>query len=148
MRKIIHFSPLLALLWLGFAGPAQAGSYDAGTHLIHYNALPTSQLTPEVASAYNILRSRTRGMLNVAVTRKIPNSTGEPVPAKVRVHAANLNGQVKNISLREVREGEAIYYIGEINISEGETLVFDLYVSPEGSEQTHHIRFQQTFYSG
>lgn len=146
-HKLLRVSGI-ALLWLILLPPALAGgSKDVGEYVIHYNALHTDKIAPNVASAYGILRSRTRGMLNVAVARKTGDGTTEPVTAKVDVHAANLTGQVKQISLREIREDEAIYYIGEVNVADGETLVFDLYVTPQGSEETHHIRFQQSFFA-
>src|SRR5690606_12272503 len=45
-------------------------SKDFGTHVVHFNALRTSDLTPEVAKNFNIVRSPNQVMLNVSVTRK------------------------------------------------------------------------------
>lgn len=138
---------LFILLLCGAMTPAVADSYDAGKYVIHYNALPTDQLAPDVASAYGIVRSKTRAMLNISIIRKQEGTTGTPVTGQVNVHTANLTGQVKDLRLRRIDEGKAIYYIGEVTVADGETLIFDLYVTPEGEEKTHHIRFQQSFFA-
>lgn len=126
------------------------GSEDVGDYLIHYNALPTDQLAPTVASAYGVVRSRNRALLNIAVTRKQDGTTGIPVEALVNVNAANLSGQTKNVRVRKVtEEGElqAIYYIAEINVADGETLIFDIMVTPEDRKQTHTVHFKQQFFA-
>ena len=49
------------------AQPAGATSTDIGDHVVHFSAQSTDQLPPEVARAYNIVRSKNRAMLNVSV---------------------------------------------------------------------------------
>lgn len=146
---------LLPLLLALTALPAGAGgTEDFGEYRVHYNALSTDHLSPVVASAYDVVRSRNRALLNIAVTREEDGTTGIPVSAIVNVNAANLSGQVKNVNLRKVTEpaaGEdgmdAIYYIAEINVSDGEVLIFDVKVTPEGHEQTYSLRFKQQFFA-
>lgn len=151
----MHARTLLAFLFSTFlllsAAPARAGgTQDVGEYLIHYNAISTDQLAPQVASAYNVVRSRNRALLNISVTRKEDGSTGVPVEALVNVHAANLSGQVKNVTLRKiVEEGDfqAIYYVAEINVADGEMLIFDVYVTPEGHSETYTVHFKQQFFA-
>ena len=72
-------------------------------------------------------------MLNVAMLRKeAAHAPRKPVEATVEVDCYNLNGQLKNIEMRRVSEGDAIYYIGEVSISGAEILVFDISVTPTG----------------
>lgn len=126
------------------------GTEDFGDYLVHYNALPTDQLAPAVASAYDVVRSRNRALLNIAITRKEDGTTGVPVEARVNVDAANLSGQVKNVKVRKVtEEGEpvAIYYIAEINVADGETLIFDVKVTPEDHAETYTVHFKQQFFA-
>lgn len=151
MLKFPSIHLLLAVFLLAAASQAKAGgTEDFGNYRVHYNAIATDQLAPEVASAYNIVRSRNRAMLNVSVTRDIPGKIGESVPANVTVTASNLTGQVKDLRLRKIEEkGDwpAIYYIGEVSVADGETLKFDIKVTPEGSSETYSITFQQQFYA-
>lgn len=120
---------------------------EFGEYVVHFNAQSTAALPPDVARAYGIQRSSGRAMLSVAVIRKQTGSIGEPVQAMVEVSAANLTGQLKGVRVREIREGEAIYYIGELPVANQETLIFDIGVRPEGVADPFSIRFRQQFYS-
>jgi len=126
------------------AQPAGATSADIGTHIIHFSAQSTDQLPPEIARAYNILRSKNRAMLNVSVLRKADQV---PVTAVVEVKTVNLTGQLKNVTMRQINEQDAIYYIGETAVANRETLVFDISVTPEGVDQASTVRFKRQFYT-
>jgi len=126
------------------AQPAGASSADIGTHVIHFSAQSTDQLPPEVARAYDILRSKNRAMLNVSVIRKSDNTA---VTAAVNVKTVNLTGQLKNVTMRQIDEQDAIYYIGETAVANRETQVFDISVMPEGEDQATDVRFKRQFYT-
>jgi len=126
------------------AQPAGASSADIGGHVIHFSAQSTDQLPPEVARAYDILRSKNRAMLNVSVIRK---SDKKPVTAVVDVKTVNLTGQLKNVTMRQIDEQDAIYYIGETAVANRETLIFDISVMPEGEDQATDVRFKRQFYT-
>jgi hypothetical protein len=151
--RIITLSVLLGLAACGGPGedatvptaqPAGASSSDIGNHVVHFSAQLTDQLPPEVARAYNILRSKNRAMLNVSV---LETATGKPVAAKVEVETVNLTGQMKNIVMRKIQEQEAIYYIGETPVANQETLIFDISVTPEGATEASNVRFKRQFYT-
>jgi len=126
------------------AQPAGATSADIGAHVIHFSAQSTDELPPEIAKAYNILRSKNRAMLNVSVIRKADKV---PVAAAITVKTVNLTGQLKNVTMRQINEQEAIYYIGETAVANRETLVFDISVIPEGEQQSANVRFKRQFYT-
>ena len=115
--------------------------------MVHFNALATAMLPAEVARAYGIVRSDSRALLNVSVVRKQQGTIGEPVAASVTVNASNLTGQLKTLSLRQIEEGDAIYYIGEVPVANRETLIFDIKVTPEGENDPVSVRFRQQFYT-
>lgn len=126
------------------AQPAGASDADIGEHIVHFSAQSTDQLPTDIARAYNIVRSKNRAMLNVSVLRE---SDGVPVVADVKVKTVNLTGQLKNITMRQINEGDAIYYIGEVGIENRETLVFDISVTPEGAPQAADVRFKREFFT-
>ena len=74
---------------------------------VHYNAIRTDQLTPEVARAYGIERSPSRVLLNVAMLTKTPGGAAKPVDGTVSASAHNLNGQLKSLTMRRLQEGPA-----------------------------------------
>lgn len=133
------------------AMPAQALDEtfkDFGNYEVHFNALRTDGLTPEVARAYGIQRSKNRVMLNVTVLRKdAEHAPRTPVEADVAVDAYNLNGQLKDIQMRRVSEGDAIYSIGEVSISGTEILVFDIKVTPRGEAAPFNVKLKREFVS-
>jgi hypothetical protein len=126
------------------AEPAGNSYVDIGDHVVHFSAQSTDQLPPEVARAYSIVRSKNRAMLNVSV---LEEGTDRPVTAEVTVKTVNLTGQLKNITMRKIEEGDAIYYIGETPVANQETLVFDISVRPEGVEEASDLRFKRQFYT-
>jgi len=131
-----------------FAPAAQAqNSQDFGNYIVYYNAFTTDFLQPATARTYGITRSKNRGMINISVQRKRMNTVGEPVEATITGNATNLNAQVKNLSLREIKEGNAVYYIAEFPISNMETLDFKLQVTPKGQSTPFHVEFRQQFYT-
>lgn len=126
------------------AQPAGATSADIGDHVVHFSAQTTDQLPPEVARAYNIVRSKNRAMLNVSILRADDHTA---VPADVTVKTVNLTGQLKNITMRRIDEQEAIYYIGETAVANRETLIFDITVTPEGVDTASEVRFKRQFFT-
>ena len=155
-RTLFSFSLLALLAACGGPGdsatvpeaqPAGATSADIGDYVVHFSAQSTDQLPPEIARAYNIVRSKNRAMLNVSIIRE---SDGMPVAGTVTVQTVNLTGQLKNVTMRKIEEpGDvvAIYYIGETPVANRETLVFDISVTPEGADTASDVRFKRQFYT-
>jgi len=129
------------------AQPAGASSADIGDHVVHFSAQSTDQLSPEIASVYNIVRSKNRAMLTVSIIRKTDNHS---VPGEVTVKTVNMTEQLKNVTLRRIDEpGEpgAIYYVGVTPVANRETLKFDISVTPEGVDGVSVVRFIRQFFT-
>ena len=126
------------------AEPAGVSFVDIGDHVVHFSAQSTDQLPPMVAREYSIVRSKNRAMLNVSV---LEDATDKAVAADVTVKTVNLTGQLKNVTMRKIEEGEAIYYIGETPVANQETLIFDISVRPEGVQEASDVRFKRQFYT-
>ena len=138
---------ILGLLLVAIAAGAQAESFtDVGDYVIHYNALPTDLLDRTIARNYGITRSKSRGMLNVAVLKKLAGTPGMPVEARVSAYSTNLNAQINEFEMREIREQNAIYYIGEFNVRNEETLTFTITVSPEKNTPPRTVTFERQFF--
>lgn len=127
--------------------PAEISSKDFGDYVLHFNAISTDQLQPEVARAYNIVRSKNRAMLNVSIIKKEDGTTGRSVAGSVSAAAANLTGQVKNLTLRQIQENEAIYYIGDVSVANGETLIFTIDATPINESSRFSVRMQRQFFA-
>lgn len=136
---------LLALALAVLVSPAQADEVTVGDITLHYSALPTTNLTPEVARQYGITRSASRGLLNLALLRRADDGSSQAVTARISAAATNENGQRQDLRLREVREGEAIYYLAEVRVADRETMTFDVSADVDG--QPVQARFRQQFFA-
>ena len=135
-----------ALLLAAIPARAENSTVEGG-YVIHHNAMTTDNLSPEIASAYHIQRSKERGMLNISVIRGEKGKLGTPVEAKVKVVARNLVGQEENIPMREIREGTAIYYIADFPVVNREQLDFFIEVTPQGEHAPLKAQLRQEFYT-
>jgi hypothetical protein len=129
------------------AAPSEPTHQDFGDYELHYNALRTDLLTPEVARAYAIERSANRVLLNVSLLRKSADGRTAPVDGKVSASAHNLNGQVKNLVLRRVTEGDSVYFIGEVGITGNEILVFNIAATPPDQTDAFTVQFKREFFA-
>ncbi len=117
---------------------------NIGGHVVHFSAQSTDQLSPEIARAHNIVRSKNRAMLTISILREADNAS---VEGEVSVKTVNLTGQLKNVTMRLVEEPGALYYIGETPVANRETLIFDIMVKPDGVDTVSELRFKRQFYT-
>lgn len=117
---------------------------EVGAYKIHYNAVNTSMLQPKIAKSYQIIRSRTRGLLTVAVHKE-----GKAVAAEIKATVKNLNQQLQTLKMRPDNKDEekVIYYIGDFSFSDKDKLIFDLKVTPKGREEPIEVNFTQQFFA-
>lgn len=112
------------------------GPYEA-----HYVVVQSTFFSEEVASRYDIVRGRDRALMNLSFL----DESLKPVAVSVNGTATNLLGQIATLEFREVREGEALYYLAEIRHTDRETLRFKVAVrTPDGVER--ELRFQQQMF--
>jgi hypothetical protein len=139
---------LLALVLLAPLSAAHAlQAREVNGYTIHYSAVTTDLLSPEVARAHGITRSPERVLLNIAVRRQIPGQpVDEPAAAQVSAEATNIAEQLRVVEMREVREPQTIYYLGEVTVADEEILQFTVEVQPEGETWTYTLEFEQQFF--
>ncbi|ART80132.1 DUF4426 domain-containing protein [Oceanisphaera avium] len=127
---------LLLIPALGHAAEKKVGDWT-----IHYNALPSTFLTPEVAKANRIERSRYNGLLNIAVL----DSQGKSVQVNMTGQGKTLIGTVRKLEFQTIREGDSIYYIAEYPYRNEDNVLFtiDIKAPKRGAE----LSFRHTFYT-
>ena len=108
---------------------------------VHYNALSTALLEPEVARHYGIVRSRNQGLLTVSLLRD-----GRTVPGAVQATATTLEGSLREVRMRQLREGDAVYYIGTFPVADQDLMSLQITGSAGGGE-TFTVRFRQRFFT-
>jgi len=148
MKTFTNKHSLLALLLITltslFSSVVMAENMKKlGSMNVHYMAIGATFLTPEIAKAYGIERSRYNGLINISVL----DNSKKDTPAKtvsITGTARNDIGQIKTLEFQEVTEGEAIYYLAQVRYSDEETYYFELEIT-DGKER-HKMKFKQKFY--
>jgi hypothetical protein len=120
-------------------------SQTFGPITVHYNAITTDELLPDVARSYKIERSKTRGLVTMSVLKQNKMGVPTPVPAKISVYFTNLTQQLAHVDMREIREGTAVYYLGEFRVAPPDTLKFTATIDVAG-EPSHQMTFSQQFF--
>ena len=113
------------------------GSWD-----VHYIALNTTFLTPQVAKQYAIVRSKFNGLINISVLNR-QDKTAQSVI--LTGEAKNLIGVVKKLTFKQVTEGKAIYYLAVLPFSDREQYRISIDIN-DGLEQKT-LKFQHKFYA-
>jgi hypothetical protein len=146
--KTATFAPwLLAISLLAPLSARADNSTAADGYVIHHNAFTADTLEPAVAQRYGIQRSKQRGVINVTVVKEKAGTTGTPVAARVEVSATSRSGQSLRVPMRELKEQEATYYIGEFPVQDQETLEFAIEVTPAGSAKGLKAKTSQQFFT-
>lgn len=130
------------MLFSSFSASAEQmkviGPYEA-----HYIALNSTFITPQIAKAYGIERSRYKGFVNISVLKKAgKNKQAQHVTLSGT--AKNLLGSIIDLEFRKIVEGDAIYYIASIDYRNEETFKFNIKVNDGNRDYT--LKFDQKFY--
>jgi hypothetical protein len=133
----------LALTLLPFAARSQY-EQTLGDLTVHYSAISTQHLLPDMAKHYGITRSAARGLVNVAIERASGDAKTTPVRATLTGKAISLGGDTMPLAFRELVEDGTVSYIGEFPLSAPDTYTFAITITPEnGTAQT--LKFSQDF---
>lgn len=134
-----------ALLLLCSLGAAAEQYVDDGPFRVHYAAVNTTALTPEVARQFGVARTRNEILLVLNAQQRI-DGRYVPVPATASGTATTLLGHVQTLELRAVREAEAHYVVASFQTLDGEFMTIDAQVLPQGANAPLQVRFRQQFY--
>ena len=144
---MLFFMAMLFSTWVNaeqkevFPGP------DGSDYEVHYIALASTFLDEEVAKQYKLVRSRSLGLVNISIIRVDKDGKRKAVGGAVQAEMINEIRQSQYLSFQQIVEGDAIYYLAQLQYREGELLTFDVTVYPEGGTQALKLRFVQNFYN-
>jgi hypothetical protein len=91
---------------------------------LHSVAVPTSELTPEAARDYNVTPDAGRGLLTVTLIKKGRNGKTESVPGQVYAGGFTQDNKIFSIPIREIRQPDGVYYLGEYRVNAPDTIRF------------------------
>nr|WP_226989278.1 DUF4426 domain-containing protein [Paraglaciecola arctica] len=115
---------------------------ELGSWEVHYIALNSTFLTPQVAKQYGIVRSKFNGLINISVLDRQDKAAQSVV---LTGEAKNLLGVIKKLTFKQVTEGKAIYYLAVLPFSDLEQYRISININ-DGIEQKT-LKFQHKFYA-
>ena len=118
-----------------------------GPFELHYSVVNTTFLEPAVAARYGITRGKRRAIINLALREHLEDGSTVARPMAVDGSSWDLTEQRINFDFMEVREGPAIYYIGEFKFLNREWRYFEVDFVPEGSEESLNFKFRHQMYT-
>lgn len=152
LMKTRPFHLIIYLVFL-FAGAVQAEQKivfdgpDGSEFEVHYIAFASTFLQPNIAKLYQLTRSKALGIVNISVIKKESDGSKHAVGSVIEGRMSNDIQQQQMLSFQQVVEGQSIYYLAQMQFTEGEILTFDITAFPEGSVQPLRLRFAQSFYN-
>ncbi len=115
---------------------------EFGQWQVHYVVIPTTFLLAEIAQQYKITRGKDRALINLSLI----HATDGPSKATASGTVINLLSQRQKLNFREVREGDAIYYLADLKHTDRDLLKFELELTtPDG--RALQVAFQQKMYA-
>ncbi|MEH6351149.1 MULTISPECIES: DUF4426 domain-containing protein [unclassified Pseudomonas] len=112
-----------------------------GDITVHYNTFNSTFLTPDIAKAAELIRSKNQGVINVSVIK-----SGKPLIADVSGTVKDLTSKTVPLSFRQITERGAIYYIAQYPVDQQETRTFEIKVKT--GDKINTINFNQELFPG
>lgn len=127
--------------------PALCDSTRVGDYSIHANAFSADSLTPEIAQRIGLQRAQRRAILNVSVVKEQAGTLGTSSTALVEAQIVKPEGLKGPVPMREIRDGDAISYMGEFPLESPATVDFEIRVRPAGAPEAPTIRLSQELFA-
>ena len=118
---------------------------ETAHYVLHYSALSTMDLQPEVARKFGVRRNSRQALLVINPQRKSSDGP-QPVAATGSGVARNLIGHRQKLALDPVREGPVHYLLASFEIVDQEMITLELEILPQGASEAIPLKFQQQFY--
>ena len=136
-----------AMLHLFVTLPAQAQlSERFGNYELHYSVVNTTFIEPAVAAQYGLARGSRRAIINLSLREHLDDGSTVAREMDLNGRSWDLTQAQVNFDFVEVREGPAIYYIGEFKFINREWRFFEFDFTPSGSDEALNFEFKQQMY--
>ncbi|MFL2530532.1 MAG: DUF4426 domain-containing protein [Porticoccaceae bacterium] len=113
-----------------------------GDKQIFYSAFDSSFIAPEVAVAYNFVRGKDKGLVNIAVVKTL----GQGEPAKISGQVYNIFQQSQSLEFIAIKEQNSIYYLAPFEFENEDLLTFKISVDSVDSQGPYSFKFQKKMY--
>ncbi len=110
---------------------------------IHYMALSSTFISPQMARLYQLKRSRYTGLVNISV---LDNSQPDKPPQDLKVSGQikDLMGRTQRLDFRQVKEDNAIYYLAQFDYRNED--IYHINITVDDGKRQESFTFTQKFY--
>jgi len=141
MKYLIVLSMLLASM--AISEPVKQSHYKQhGDTKIFYSAFDSSFIAPEVAAAYDFVRGKDRGLVNIAVVKTL----GQGEPAKISGQVLNIFQQSQQLEFIRIKEQNSTYYLAPFEFENEDHLTFKITVDSQSKQGPYSFKFQKKMY--
>jgi len=138
--KIYLFAASLVMAL--FFSPVQAEQKKVlGPWDVHYIAFDSTMIEAKIAQSYQLQRSKYQAVLNISVLNSKDQKAQQ---VRISGTATDLTQKQIELEFREVKEGDAIYYLAQVPVHDQKHLKFKLDIW-QGTEN-QKLEFSQVFY--
>lgn len=135
---------LIASLCLsGFSRAEQMKAF--GDYDVHYSVFNSTFISPEVASAYGLVRSKNSALINIAVRQRLDEGKSKAKKAIVSGSSSDLIHSA-TLDFSEINERDTTYYIAELRFNNKELRTFTIKIQPDPNIAPYTLKFSQTLY--
>ncbi|MDG0968467.1 MAG: DUF4426 domain-containing protein [Porticoccaceae bacterium] len=115
-----------------------------GNYKIFYSAFNTSFITPDIASANNIVRGKNKGLVNISVMEDLAIG----VPSTITGRVFNILQQSQTLHFEAIKEQQSIYYLAPFEFDDQDYLTFKITVKPNDGARSYDydFKFQKKMY--
>ena len=140
-KILLKFAAAIFFVAIG-ARAEQSETFDE--YELHYSVVNTTFIQPEVAANYGIVRGEKRAILNLAVLdTNTENNAAVTMLLKGRTWDLIQN---QFLEFKEIREGDAIYYIADFKFINEEWRFFEIDFRPEGASKSYTFKLKHQLY--
>ena len=141
MKYLIVLSMLLASM--AISEPVKQSHYKQhGDTKIFYSAFDSSFIAPEVAAAYDFVRGKDKGLVNIAVVKTL----GQGEPAKISGQVLNIFQQSQQLEFIPIKEQNSTYYLAPFEFENEDHLTFKITVDSQSKQGPYSFKFQKKMY--
>lgn len=124
--------------------PSETGLTRFADHTVYHSVFSSTAIKPEIAALHGITRAANQMLVNVALVSNSRQFGGEA--AQVSGSVSNLLHQQRELKFKTIDEGDVVYYLAPLRVTEQDTLQFTLQVTPESGAPTYEIKFTKRVY--
>lgn len=120
------------------------GFVAAGDWTLYYSAFAARDLTPELAKEYGVAANPSGALVVVSLA----SADHRPIPqaAIVTIGARTLSGTPRSVRVRRVERDGAVSWLGELDASQREMIVFTASAKPDAQAPAITAEFRRELY--